>query len=169
MGLHTTLLGRITISPPLSVSDVDLVRSFSPTGNSWRPELQDSPLGSSPWSACDDGCCLHWDGVEKPQLAAMWLRYVMDLVPPEHAFNGMIVGERHEHRELFALVVKNGRVSRKVLMQGVSDSEAWGDLPLDQQQAERNASHERRRMRYAAAVARDLARREDEAHDGPAA
>lgn len=169
MGLHTTFLGRITISPPLSPSDVDLVNRLSDRHPFDAPERPEWPVGRSPWVACDDGCCLHWDGLEKPQFGESWLSYVIDLIPAVHDLNGMVVGERHEHRELFALVVRHRRVQRRVLMEGASDSELWGGLPLDREKAERREELRRRRERYALAVARDLARQEDGTHDGPSA
>ena len=169
MGLHTTFLGRIHISPVLDTATVDLLRGFAARLDPPSVDHPDAPVGWSPWKPCDDGCCLFWDGIEKPQRTARWMAFLADLLSPHHSLDGMVVGERREHRELFALEVRGSRVTHKILMKGVSDAEAWGDLPLDQERAERAEELRRRHERYAAAVARDLARQEDEARDSSAA
>jgi hypothetical protein len=129
-----------------------------------------------PWTCCDDGCCLVWDSVEKPYAPVPWLRYLIDtfLRPGatlagdpaavargltfDHVLNGMIVGERRETGELFALEVINNEVARRTLVPAREGVNEWGYRAEDEERAERRARLEARRERFAAALAEDLRR-----------
>lgn len=97
-----------------------------------------------PWTCCDEGCCLRWDQGEKPYTPERWLRYLIDtfLRPGaalaadpaarargltfDHVLAGMIVGERRETCELFALAVKDNVVRRRTLVPPREAVDEWG-------------------------------------------
>lgn len=129
-----------------------------------------------PWTCCDEGCCLHWDHAEKPYAAAAWLCYLIDtfLRPgarlsddPEarargltfnHVLNGVIVGERRETGELFALEICDNALEVRTLVpprEGVDD---WGYRSDHDEHVERQARRDARRERFRKAVEEDLRR-----------
>lgn len=196
MGLYTSFLGRIEIEPPLSGREVDFVRTFAQTRHwdSGDPGVRlaahpdDNECGDvadynraapgmpglwCPWTVCKEGCCLHWDGVEKPYDAQRWLEYVIgtflaagavvagtDLATThglscDHLLDGVIVGQRHETGELFALDVTNCEVVRRTLVPARPGVDEWGyGSPADERRERRERLAERRK-RYAAALAED--------------
>ena len=199
MGLHTDYLGRARIEPPLSPDEVDFLKSFGRTrhyGSSTALDVAEHPADNDrigdvdtynrvaqgmpglwcPWTCCDEGCCLHWDGGEKPYAPQQWLTYLIDtfLRPDaeladdpsaraigltfDHVLNGMIVGERRETTELFALVVRNNKVRRRTLVPPLDGVDEWGYRGDSEERSERRARADARRERYAAAVAEDLRR-----------
>lgn len=166
MGLHTSYVGHVAVTPPLAPGEVELVRALNETrrwdapGGALRTashpsddepaehcsaEVADAynrpapgaPGLWCPWTACERGHCLHWDGVEKPYRGEEWLRWTVDtLLRPgavvagtafasrhglscDHQLAGVLVGERHETSELFALDVSGNRVTRRLLLPGV--------------------------------------------------
>lgn len=88
------------------------------------------------WRPCGHGCCLGWDGHEKFYSGPAWMEYLIDhfLRPGAHAqtvgdeqfsgftFNhrldGLVVGERSDNQELFAIVVEDNAVRRQTLRLG---------------------------------------------------
>jgi hypothetical protein len=199
MGLHTTYLGRARITPALSADEVEFVRAFNHTRHCGdRGPLDvvlhpadDAPAGDvegynrgsrgmpglwCPWTACGQGCCLHWDGAEKPYSPEQWLRYVIDtfLRPGaaladnpaarrlgltfDHVLEGVIVGERQETTELFALEVRDNVVTRRVLVPGLEGTDDWGYRAPAEERQSRQDRIEARRRRFEAAIAEDLAR-----------
>ncbi|HET8663552.1 MAG TPA: hypothetical protein VFM08_04485 [Nocardioides sp.] len=98
------------------------------------------------WEACWDGCCLSWDGHEKFYRPVEWLRYLIDhfLRPDaeasrsglsqfndfrfDHRLDGLLIGNRRDNRELFAICVQDNAVTTRVLMPG--DSAYGGRPPL---------------------------------------
>lgn len=103
MGLHTDYLGGLRIEPALSPAEVDFLKSFNRTRHCGDRAVLDvvahpaddncaDDVASSnrvatgmpglwcPWTCCDEGCCLRWDGGEKPYapgpLAALPHRHV---------------------------------------------------------------------------------------------
>lgn len=129
-----------------------------------------------PWSSCDEGCCLRWDQGEKPYAPDRWLRYLIDTFlrpgaalaadPAAHALGltfdhvlaGMIVGERRETCELFALAVKDNVVRRRTLVPPREGVDEWGYRGGDEEREEREAYLAARRERFAAVIAEDLRR-----------
>lgn len=129
-----------------------------------------------PWTCCDEGCCLRWDQGEKPYAPDRWLRYLINtfLRPGaalaadpaaralgltfDHVLAGMIVGERRETCELFALAVQDNAVRRRTLVpprEGVDD---WGYRGEDEEREQRKTYLAARRERFAAAVEQDSRR-----------
>lgn len=199
MGLHTDYLGSLRIEPALSPAEVDFLKSFNRTRHcgdravldvvghpadndreddvaSYNRVAMGMPGLWCPWTSCDEGCCLRWDGGEKPYAPDRWLRYLIDTflradaaraADPEarvlgltfdHVLNGMIVGERQETSELFALAVKDNVVRRRILVpprQGVNE---WGYRGEEDERVERSAYIAGRHERFAAALAEDLRR-----------
>ena len=197
MGLHTSYLGHIAIDPPLSGEETEFVRMFGHTRH-WdsgdtgvrlaaHPADDDSYEDISaynrpapgmpglwcPWTVCKDGCCLVWDGIEKPYDADRWLRYLIEnyLGPGaevagsdvaaahgltcDHRIDGTVVGERHETGELFALEVTDGVVVRRTLVPRRPGVDEWGYGPDVSERRERRAHLAQRRNRYEAALAAD--------------
>lgn len=129
-----------------------------------------------PWTCCDEGCCLRWNQHEKPYAPDRWLRYLINtfLRPGgalaadpvardlgltfDHVLTGMLVGERRETGELFALAVNRNVVRRRILVPGREGVDEWGYGREDEERAERSAYLAARRMRYDAAIAEDLRR-----------
>lgn len=199
MGLHTDYLGRARIEPPLSPEEVDFLKSFGRTrhyGDGTALDVAEHPADNDrtgdvdsynrtapgmpglwcPWTCCDEGCCLLWDGGEKPYAPQRWLTYLIDtfLRPGaaladdpsarargltfDHVLNGMIVGERRETTELFALQVRDNKVRRRTLVPPLDGVDEWGYRPDSEERNDRRARAAARRERYAAAVAEDLRR-----------
>lgn len=198
MGLHTKYLGHVVIEPVLAPAEVDFLRSFnatrhcgdiSPLTVAGHPEDNDRngdvdaynrqapgmPGLWCPWSCCSSGCCLHWDGAEKPYNGEQWLCYLIDtfLRPGavlsadaqarglgltfDHVLSGMLVGERQETSELFALEVARNKVIRRVLVAGTEGADEWGYRGADEERQERRARLAARRRRYETALAQDRA------------
>jgi len=129
-----------------------------------------------PWTCCDEGCCLRWDRGEKPYAPNRWLRYLIDTFlrpgaalaadPAAHALGltfdhvlaGMIVGERRETGELFALAVKVNVVRRRTLVPPHEGVNEWGYRGKDEEREERETYLAARRARFAVAIAEDLRR-----------
>lgn len=199
MGLHTSYLGHLRIAPTLNSDEVEFLRSFNHTrhcGDQAPWDVAQHPADNEsgrdvgaynrtapgmpglwcPWTCCDTGCCLHWDGVEKPYSPREWLTYLIDtfLRPGatlagdpgarqlglafDHVLDGMLVGQRRETGELFALEVVGNVVTRRVLVPGAEGTDDWG---YRSPQWERESRRERigaRRRRFEAAVAEDLRR-----------
>ena len=197
MGLHTAFLGHVRIEPVLSPAEVDFVMSFNrtrhcgdrgpldvavhPTDNEPSDAVPSEnrtapgvPGSWCPWTCCDEGCCLRWDGVEKPYSHEVWLRYLIDtLLRPraalsedpdarrlgltfDHVLNGVLVGERHETTELFALEVLDNQVTRRTLLPAREGVNEWGYADERREREDRRRRLELRRERFAAAIAQDL-------------
>ena len=127
-----------------------------------------------PWTCCNEGCCLRWGEVEKPYAPDRWLRYLIDtfLRPGaalatdptacalgltfDHVLSGMLVGERRETAELFALAVKDNVVRRRTLVPPLPGVDDWGYRGEDEELDERVTYLAARRERFAAAMADDL-------------
>jgi hypothetical protein len=129
------------------------------------------------WVPCPDGCCLSFDGREKFYEPVRWMRYLIDhflkpsavasasglpwfeLFTFDHVLNGTIVGCRRDTRELFMIVVRNNRVTTKVLRPG--DPQPWErpalayEVEIDRRRSERR----RRRVRREPGQVIDLAER----------
>lgn len=129
-----------------------------------------------PWTCCDEGCCLHWNTHEKPYAPERWLRYLIDtfLRPGaaladdpraqelgltfDHVLTGVLVGERRETGELFALGVTRNVVRRRTLVPAREGVDEYGYGDPDEERAERMAYLAARRERFRAAVLQDLQR-----------
>lgn len=194
VGLHATFVGHIAIDPPLAPGEVDVVRALNRTRRwdgpggalrtSTHPVDNECPDDATeayhrpapgarglwcPWTACERGHCLHWDGVEKPYQGEEWLRWTIDtLLRPgavvagtgwaqrhsltcDHLLEGMIVGERHETSELLALKVSSNTVRRRRLLPGDPGADEWGYR--DDDGREHGARLAARARRYATALA----------------
>ena len=129
-----------------------------------------------PWTSCDEGCCLRWDQGEKPYAPDQWLRYLIDtfLRPGaalaadaaaravgltfDHVLTGMLVGERRETGELFALAVKDNVVRRRTLVPAMEGVDEGGYRGEDEERQGRTTYLAARRGRFAHAIAGDLRR-----------
>lgn len=129
-----------------------------------------------PWTCCDDGCCLRWDQGEKPYAPQAWLDYLIDtfLRPGaalagqeaaadrglsfDHVLNGVLVGERRETGELFALEVDHNRVTRRTLVPADDGVDEWGCASLEDEQQRRAERRVARRLRFERAIADDARR-----------
>jgi hypothetical protein len=199
MGLHTDYLGHVRITPALNADEIEFLRGFNgtrhcgdrspldvvqhpadndPTGDvdSYNRTHAGMPGLWCPWTCCGTGCCLHWDGVEKPYAPQEWLRYLIDtfLRPGaalsddrdaqrlgltfDHVLDGMLVGQRRETGELFALVVRENVVRRRVLVPGAEGTDEWGYRSPEWERQSRQERIEARRRRFEVAIAEDLAR-----------
>ena len=113
-----------------------------------------------------------WDGIEKPYEGLAWLRYLIDEFLGEgarsavaeqyglarnHVLDGMVVGERHETGELFAIEVAANQVSRRTLIPRRPGVDEYGYGPEIAERRERGARLAARRRRYEAALAEDRA------------
>lgn len=115
------------------------------------------------WEPCPQGCCLSFDGLEKSYAPVDWLRYLIQhfLKPRaaaalsdeewftgftfDHVLEGMVVGCRRDNKELFAINVRNNRVSTKILR---AAPDTYGDgwsLPYEVNNDRALAARERRR------------------------
>lgn len=101
------------------------------------------------WSVCTRGCCLAWDGREKFYSPVAWLEYLIDhfLSPGalaslsgleafdgfnfDHQLNGLMIGNRRDNREMFAICVQDNRVTERVLMPGDGDGISRPPLPYE--------------------------------------
>lgn len=199
MGLHTDYLGHVRIEPPLSPAEVEFLNSFHQTRHSGDLHPLDvaahptdnEPTGADdaynrvatgmpglwcPWTSCDEGCCLRWDGAEKPYAPDQWLVYLIDTfldrgaalsgepaasrlgLTFDHVLNGMLVGERRETLELFALEVRDNEVVRRTLVAGREGVDEWGYGDEHREREDRRGRLDARRARFAAAVEEDLRR-----------
>lgn len=198
MGLHTSYLGHIRITPALNDAEIEFVRSFNETrhcgddasplvvaqhpadrdvsGEAANRTAPGMPGLWCPWTCCATGCCLHWDGVEKPYAPGEWLSYLIDMflrpgaaldgdprasalgLTFDHVLDGMLVGERRETAELFALEVALNVVSRRVLLPGAEGTDEWGYRSPDRERESRQERLVARRRRFDAAIAEDLRR-----------
>lgn len=198
MGLHTDYLGHARITPALNADEVEFLRSFDETRHCGdrspldvvQHPADNEPTGDvdahnlpavgrpglwCPWTCCGTGCCLHWDGLEKPYAPQEWLRFLIDtfLRPSavlandpqaqrlgltfDHLLDGMLVGQRQESGELFALVVRKNVVQRRVLVPGAEGTDDWGYRSPEWEQKSRQDRIEARRRRFEDAIATDLA------------
>lgn len=197
MGLHTSYLGHLRITPALNDDEVTLIQSFNSTrhcGVEHGPlDVAQHPVDNEPldvdaynlppagmpelwcpWTCCRTGCCLHWDGLEKPYAPQEWLRYVIGtfLRPGaalskdvrarglgltfDHVLDGTIVGERKETAELFALVVRDNTIRRRVLVPGAEGTDEWGYRSRSEERQSRQEELRARRNRFEAAIAEDV-------------
>jgi hypothetical protein len=197
MGLHTDYLGHVRIDPVLSPAEVDFLKGFNrtrhcgerapldvaehPTDNEPTSDVRSYNRASPgmpglwcPWTCCDEGCCLCWDGREKPYAPDQWLAFLLAtfLCPGaaladdptaqrlgltfDHVLNGVLVGERRETTELFALDVVDNVVVRRTLLAG-RDGE-WGYGSERREREDRRRRLAARRARFAAALEQDLRR-----------
>jgi hypothetical protein len=101
------------------------------------------------WEVCWDGCCLTFDGGEKFYQPIRWLRYLIDhfLVPDaqaassglsvfddfsfDHRLDGLIVGNRRDTREMFAICVDDSNVHQKTLVPGLDSYRGLPRLPYE--------------------------------------
>lgn len=210
MGLHTTFVGHVAVTPALAPGEVDLLRALNRTrrwdapggalrtaehpaddpypaedhpGDDCSPSALDAhnrpapgaPGLWCPWTACERGHCLHWDSVEKPYAGEAWLRWMIDtLLRPDadvagtewarrrgmtcdHVLAGVLIGERYDTAELFALEVSANVVRRRVLLPGVSEVDEWVRRGVVDTGGERQASLAARARRYERARAEDRA------------
>ena len=112
MAITTDFIGHVGIEPPLDSDQIDRLADLRTAArDASQPRLQCG------WVACEDGCCLTHDGDEKYGDPAGWLRYLVKsfLKPRELRADGMVVGCRHDSKELFAIQVRANRVTEKVL------------------------------------------------------
>jgi hypothetical protein len=197
MGLHTSYLGHIAIDPPLAWQEVQFLQSFGHTRH-WDSgdallRIAAHPSGDEPsddidaynrpapgmpglwcpWTVCQDGCCLRWDGAEKPYGAEQWLRYLLEMflrpgaaaagtevasahgLTCDHRLDGVVVGERQETGELFSLEVVDGVIRCRTLLAQRPGVDEWGYGSDATEQQDRRTRLAKRRKRFEAALAED--------------
>ena len=102
------------------------------------------------WEVSWDGCCLSFDGDEKFYEPVQWLRYLIDhfLAPDaqastsgllvfeefsfDHRLDGLMVGNRRDTREMFAICVDDNVVREKVLVPGANTYGGRPRLPYEE-------------------------------------
>ena len=112
---------------PAAERDEDIPTAQANTGAEGQPGYW------CDWVPCWDGCCLAYNGNEKFYGSVPWLKYLIQhfLKPGarasrsglaffdgftfDHVLEGMVVGCRRDNKELFAINVKNNRVTEKIL------------------------------------------------------
>jgi hypothetical protein len=118
------------------------------------------------WQVCWEGCCLAWNGTEKSYSMIQWLRYLIaHFLEPgaaaagnprfahfafDHRLNGMVVGCRRDTKELFAVRVRDNRVTEQVLRPADPRYLDYPPLPYEEQidrEAADRPRYRRRRMR----------------------
>lgn len=105
-----------------------------------------------PWTVCQQGCCLRWDGIEKPQREQAWLEWVVqEVLVPGHVAAGALVGERSSG-ELFALEVDRNEVSRRQLVAPLPGYGQWPCGNGDEELLERVESVRQRVRRFRAGL-----------------
>jgi hypothetical protein len=158
MGYQTDFVGYLHVQPALAESEIVLVNRISGSIYHQRQDAglravddeeaalreltADAPPGWSNWTACSQGCCLSYDGGDKANYMAPWLKYLMAtfLVPGapaegrpgfegfscDHVLNGMVVGSRRDNRELYSITVRENEIEVELLWPGVPE---WSDYP----------------------------------------
>ena len=155
MGYQTDFIGYLQIDPPLGERERVFVNRISGS-----PFLQESignlrvadeddevlrrlmtgaPRGWSNWTVCPQGCCLSYDGGDKANHMAPWLKFLMAtfLAPGaaaegihgitcDHVLTGMVVGSRRDTRELYSITVRDNGVEVELLWPG---NPRWSDYP----------------------------------------
>ncbi len=117
------------------------------------------------WTVCWDGCCLAWNGTEKSYSMIPWLRYLIahflkpkarasrddrfESFTVDHQLSGMVVGCRRDTKELFAVTVRNNRVTERVLRSGDPSYYDFPPLPYEEE-VDRARARSRRRRRASA-------------------
>lgn len=154
MGYQTDFIGYLQIEPPLGVREQSIVNGISGSlflryagslrvanedDEVLRRFMSEAPYGWSNWTVCDEGCCLSYDGRDKANHMAPWLKFLMAtfLVPGaaaegieglscDHVLNGMVVGSRRDTRELYSITVRDNEVEVELLWPGNPE---WSDYP----------------------------------------
>jgi hypothetical protein len=159
MGYQTDFVGYLQVEPPLNDTEIRLINGISGSAdvvgaarNGLHPVTADeallavaragAPPGWSNWSACGRGCCLSYDGGDKANHMAPWLKFLMTalLLPGSqgqsmvgregavegHVLNGMVVGARRDTRELYAICLQDNDLSVELLWPGNKD---WSTYP----------------------------------------
>jgi hypothetical protein len=155
MGYQTDFIGYLQIEPPLGPRERSFINRISgslflqESGGALRVADEDdevlrelmsgAPRGWSNWTVCPQGCCLSYDGGDKANHMAPWLKFLMAtfLVPVaaaegidglscDHVLNGMVVGSRRDTRELYSITVRDNEVEVELLWPG---NPKWSDYP----------------------------------------
>jgi hypothetical protein len=155
MGYQTDFIGYLQIDPPLGERERAFVTKISgslflhQTGGSLHMTDEDAevlrglmhgaPPGWSNWTVCPQGCCLSYDGGDKANFMAAWLKFLMatffvpgaaaegiDGLSCAHIMNGMVVGSRRDNRELYSITVRDNHVEVELLWPG---NPQWSDYP----------------------------------------
>ncbi len=155
MGYQTDFIGYFQIDPPLGEREAAFINRISgspflqdPGGplrvaneddEVLRDLLSGAPRGWSNWTVCRQGCCLSYDGGDKANHMAPWLKFLMatflthgataegvDGMTCDHVLNGMVVGSRRDTRELYSLTVRDNEVEVELLWPG---NPKWSDYP----------------------------------------
>lgn len=155
MGYQTDFVGYLQIEPPLGMRERSFINRISgslflkESGGSLRVADEDdevlrelmsrAPRGWSNWTVCPQGCCLSYDGGDKANHMAPWLKFLMAtfLMPGaaaegvsgvtcDHVLNGMVVGSRRDNRELYSITVRDNELEVELLWPG---NPQWSDYP----------------------------------------
>lgn len=158
MGYQTDFVGYLHITPNLSEREIEVLNGISSSSfiapQRSRPRAVDhtdavrgvltrgAPRGHSNWSVCPTGCCLSYDGGDKANHMAPWLKFLMqtflvagatvsdedglEFFTCNHVLNGMVVGSRRDNRELYSITVRENNVEVELLWPGVP---GWSSYP----------------------------------------
>lgn len=155
MGYQTDFIGYFQIDPPLGEREQSFINRIS--GSLLMPEssgplrvagaddevlrelMRGAPRGWSNWTVCLQGCCLSYNGGDKANHMAPWLKFLMatflvagataedvEGVTCDHVLNGMVVGSRRDTRELYSITVRDNEVEIELLWPG---NPQWSDYP----------------------------------------
>ena len=155
MGYQTDFIGYLEIELPLGPRERSFINRTSgslflqESGGALRVADEDdevlrelmggAPRGWSNWTVCPEGCCLSYDGGDKANHMAPWLKFLMAtfLVPEaaaegidglscDHVLSGMVVGSRRDTRELYSITVRDNEIEVELMWPGNSK---WSDYP----------------------------------------
>lgn len=158
MGYQTDFIGYLHMTPALNDAEITWINRLSGSMfltrdmSGLRIADEDeaaflgldapTPRGWSNWTVCPQGCCLSYDGGDKANHMAPWLKYLMAtfLVPGavahgkpgfeaftcDHVLNGMVVGSRRDNRELYSITSRDNEVEVELLWPGVRE---WSTYP----------------------------------------
>lgn len=183
MGVHTTYLGHVSIDPPLSAREADVVRGINRTRHDDAPlRLAEHPADNDrtvnvvrhgapglwcPLTCGDRGDDLFWDGIEKPYGMERWLSWwLLELDDPSpelaalglcggHVLDGSLVGESRETGRLFVLQAVDGVLTEHTLIDAPPGTNEYGEHSLRAEERERSQLLRDRRERYERALAAD--------------
>lgn len=155
MGYQTDWIGYLQIDPPLGERERSFVNRISGSpflqeseghlrvadedDEALRRLMTDAPRGWSNWTVCPQGCCLSYDGGDKANHMAPWLKFLMatflvpgaaadgmDGITCDHVLTGMVVGSRRDTRELYSIAARDNEVEVELMWPG---NPRWSDYP----------------------------------------
>jgi len=102
-----------------------------------------------PWTATENGTALAFDGIEKAYAATRWLDYLIrTFLRPgatasrvddslfaeftfDHVCDGAVASCRRDTGQVSLILVTDNEVDERVLLPGIPEGVAWGELPYE--------------------------------------